>query len=82
MLTETEKTILEKMIFDRFIGGRHTSADNVPRGFPKQLRGEAKDALKSLMKKGYIIAKPTSYGLQVSLNPRRIEEIRAILQIK
>ena len=38
-----------------------------------------KKALKKLIREGYIIPKPTSYGLEVSLNPRMIEEIRKIL---
>lgn len=79
MLSEVEKAILEKLFVAKIIGGRHTSADNVPKGFPKHLRGDAKDALKSLIKKGYIIAKPTSYGLEVSLNPNKMKEINALL---
>jgi len=51
MLSEVEKAILEKMLLDKIIGGKHTSADNIPKGFPKHLRGEAKDSLKSLIKK-------------------------------
>jgi hypothetical protein len=81
MLSEVEKAILEKLFVAKIIGGRHISADNVPKGFPKHLRGAAKDALKSLIKKGYIIAKPTSYGLEVSLNPNKMKEINALLTL-
>jgi len=81
MLSEVEKAILEKMLLDKIIGGKHTSADNIPKGFPKHLRGEAKDSLKSLIKKGYITAKPTSYGMEVSLNPMRLQEILKLLDL-
>lgn len=77
--SDVEKTILRKLLTDRFIGRRHTSIDNVPKGFPKHLRGEVKKATRRLIKEGFIIAKPTAYGLQVSLNPRKIAEIEEIV---
>jgi hypothetical protein len=77
--SDIEKTILRKLLADRFIGHRHTSIDNVPKGFPKHLRGEVKKATKRLIKEGFIIAKTTAYGLQVSLNPRKIAEIEEII---
>ncbi len=64
------------------MGGRHTSEDNVTKGFPKHARGEIKKALKLLINEGYIVPKPTSYGLEVSLNPRKIEDIRRILEVE
>jgi len=79
MVTIIEKKILEKMFFDRIIGSRHTSADNIPKGFPKHLRGEVKKALRRLIRDGYITAKMTHYGMEVSLNPRRVKKIREIL---
>ncbi|PDM26184.1 hypothetical protein CP083_05190 [Candidatus Bathyarchaeota archaeon B24-2] len=79
MPTLVEKKILEKMFYDRLIGARHTSADNIPKGFPKHLRGEVRKALRSLIRKGLVVAKPTSYGLEVSLNPKRLEEIIEVI---
>lgn len=75
-----QKALLEKLYKLRYIGGRHTSEDNVVKGFPKHERGELKKALKELIKAGYVIPKPTSYGLEVSLNPRMIKEIRRLLE--
>jgi hypothetical protein len=80
VLTLTEKAILSKMFRHGYIGGKHTSEDNIPRGLPKHVHGEAKKALKNLIRQGYIIPKTTSYGLQVSLNPTRISEIKQILE--
>lgn len=77
-----QKAILGKMYKLRYIGGRHTSEDNVVKGFPKHTRGDLKKALKVLIKEGYIVPKPTSYGLEVSLNPRAIDEIRRILEME
>ncbi len=75
-----QKAILKKLYRLRYVGGRHTSEDNVIKGFPKHARGELKKALKALIKEGYVVPKPTSYGLEVSLNPRMIAEIRQILE--
>lgn len=79
MATPTEKVILAKMLRHGYIGGKHTSEDNIPKGLPKHIRGEIKKALKNLIREGYIIPKITSYGTEVSLNPRRIVEIKEIL---
>lgn len=75
-----QKALLEKLYKLRYIGGRHTSEDNAVKGFPKHERGNLKKALKELIKAGYIIPKPTSYGLEVSINPRMIEGIRRLLE--
>ncbi|MEE8168841.1 MAG: hypothetical protein V3T58_08235 [Candidatus Hydrothermarchaeales archaeon] len=77
-----KKAILEKLYKLRYVGGRHTSESNVPKGFPKHARGDIKKALKALIREGYILPKPTSYGLEVSLNPRLIAEIRKMLEIE
>ena len=72
-------TILEKMINHRFIGGKHTSIDNIPKGFPRNMIKEVKKEVKNLIKEGLIIAKPTSYGLEVSINPQKLREIEEII---
>lgn len=74
------KAILRKLYYAGYIGGRHTSEDNVPKGLPKHKAGEAKGVLRDLRRKGLVIFKPTSYGMQVSLNPRRIKEIEDIIK--
>ena len=80
VLEPIEKFILEKMFRLGCIGGKHTSEDNIPKGLPKNLHGDAKKALKNLIRQGYVIPKTTSYGLQVSLNSKRIAEIKQILE--
>jgi len=80
MLTDTEKAILAKMLRHGYIGGKHTSEDNIPKGLPRHIRGQVKKALKNLIRVGYIIPKTTSYGMEVSLDPHRIEEISELLR--
>ena len=75
-----EIRVLRKMFRHGYIGDWHTSADNIPKGFPKHARGDVKKALKSLIRKGYVIRKPTSYGMEVSLNPDMIGEITEVLR--
>ena len=63
-------------------GASHTAFDNLQKGFKDSDLGRhgAKriDKLgKDLIRQGWIIPKPTSYGLQVALNPR---ESQAILE--
>jgi hypothetical protein len=79
MINEIEREILSKMLSDRIIGERHTSEDNIPKGFPKHKRGDLKRALRKLIRKGYVIPKITGYGVEVSLNPRKIEEVKKLL---
>jgi len=61
-------------------GGSHTAFDDLPKGMPKHLRGEAKDAAKDLISEGLLIPKQTSYGLHVSLNPQRKADIDKIIK--
>jgi len=76
-----QKSILEKMINYSMIGGKHTSTENLRKGFPKHLRGQIEKEIHNLIKAGFILPKPTSYGLQVSLNPHIIEEIKKIIGV-
>ncbi|MBS3133561.1 hypothetical protein J4470_05585 [Candidatus Woesearchaeota archaeon] len=77
---DIKKIILRKLFRHRIIGGKHTAVENLTKGIPKHIVGEAKEAVKELIKEGFVIPKPTSYGLQVSLNPERIEEITRIIE--
>lgn len=61
-------------------GHAHTSFDKLTSGIPKHLRGLAKEVAEDLIKEGLLLAKPTSYGLEVSLNPRRKAEIDEIIK--
>ena len=73
-------TVLSKMVFDGMIGGKHTSAESIKRGFPSHLKGDVDKALKRLVRSNLVLHHPTSYGMQYSLNPRMISEIRKIIE--
>ncbi len=74
--------ILRKLFRHRIIGGKHTAIEYLFHGFPKHLIGEAKEIIDELVQQNIILVKPTSYGLQVSLNPEKIEEITNIIEKK
>jgi hypothetical protein len=61
-------------------GNSHTAFDDLPRGFPKDLRGSVKDIADDLVKDGLLLDKPTGYGRHVSLNPKRKAEIDRIIK--
>ena len=56
---------------------KHTNINNLPKGLSNQLRvsKEIKKAVEELLKEQILLSKPTQYGLEVSLNPRKIKEI-------
>lgn len=76
---DLRKHILRKLYRRRVIGGKHTALEHVMSGIPSHLTGEAKMAAELLMKEGLIMAKPTSYGVQISLNPEKLDEIIQII---
>ena len=77
-----KKIILRKLYRHRIIGGKHTAVENLTKGLPKHIVGEAKEAVNELIKEGLLLQKPASYGLQVSLNPKKIDEITKIIGIE
>ena len=64
----------------RVLGGVHTHFDTLKMGFPKHLSKEVEKAAKELIKEGWLVTKPTSYGLQVSLNKDRLAEIETFIE--
>lgn len=68
-------TILYYLRRKKVIGNVHTHYDTLKRGFPSHLGKDVKKIADELIKEGLIITKPSSYGLQVSLDRERIKEI-------
>lgn len=75
---EMLKSLLRKLVYLGKWGGNHTSFDNLPKGFPKHLRGAVKIIADKLIKKGIFLSKPTSYGIEISLNPKKKKEIEEL----
>jgi hypothetical protein len=72
--------ILHKLHRKRKWGGNHTAAQNLYKWCDQRYANRYKDAVKDLVSEGFLIPKPTHYGLQVSLNPRRRLEILQIIR--
>ncbi len=73
------KVLLRKLSKHGMWGEKHTSFENLPKGFPKHLHKEVKKHAKKLIKENLLLSKPTNYGLEVSLNPKMKETIEKIL---
>lgn len=73
-------TILKKLKRRGKWGKAHTSFDKLSAGIPRHLKGEAKEAGYDLIKSGLLFSNPTSYGLEVSLNPKRKDEILKVIE--
>ena len=59
----------------RVIGNVHTHFDTLKKGFPSHLGKDISKISKELIKQGFLTAKPSSYGLQISLNKERLKKI-------
>ena len=67
--------ILRRLTKKNYWGGKHTSVENDIKGIPGHLKGMAKWAVDDMIRRNILLAKPTSYGLQISLNPTYSKEI-------
>ena len=74
--------IVKKLFHHGYIGGRHTDIENLKKGLAGHVKGDVKDATKELIKEEILIPKPTSYGLHVSLNSRKREEINRYVEYR
>ncbi|MBI2541918.1 hypothetical protein HYV80_04370 [Candidatus Woesearchaeota archaeon] len=53
----------------------HTTIENLPKGFPPDLKGRAKDMSEELIKEGILYLKKTSYGKQVAISLEKKDKI-------
>ncbi len=74
------KAVLKKFFRHRYIGGRHTEIRNAMKGFPPPLLKEVKEEIKNLIKEGYLLSKMSTGEIHISLNPRKINEIRSEIE--
>ncbi|MBL7170312.1 MAG: hypothetical protein ISS48_04790 [Candidatus Aenigmarchaeota archaeon] len=82
---EIKKIVLFKLFNRRCWGGKHTSFDNLRKGVKISELGKGgvkriHKIGKELIKEELLLAKPTNYGLEISLNPRKHEEIMEIIK--
>ena len=74
---DIKRFILRKLVRHRIWMHKHTSIHNLRKGLPDHLRTkkEVKEVINDLLKEGFLISKPTHYGLEVSLNVKKKKEI-------
>lgn len=77
---EIKARILYKLARKRKWGASHTSFDNLHKGFKNNLGKEVRQAAEELMRAGLVLQKPTGYGLEVSLNPQKKQEITSLIE--
>ncbi|MFH1650033.1 MAG: hypothetical protein ABIA93_05780 [Candidatus Woesearchaeota archaeon] len=53
----------------------HTALENLTKGFPSDMKGAAKECVNELIKEGIIFIKKTNYGVHVSVNTEKHEQI-------
>ena len=75
-----KKFIVRKLYRKRMWLHKHTNINNLPKGLSNRMRvsKEIKKAIEELLKEQILISKPTHYGLEVSLNPRKVKEIEEL----
>ena len=72
-------TILYNLRRKKRIGNVHTNFDTLKKGFPSHIGKEVEKVAKQMVRGGFIITKPTSYGLQASLNKTKLKEIEEFI---
>ena len=73
-------TILYHLRRKKVIGGVYTHFDTLKKGFPSHLGKDISKIAKPLIRQGWIITKPSSYGLQVFLNKIKLKEIDEFIE--
>ena len=77
-----KKFIVRKLYRKRMWMHKHTNINNLPKGLSNELRvsREVKKAIEELLKEQILLSKPTHYGLELSLNPKKIKEIEELIE--
>ena len=78
---EIEITLLRKLFNNRIIGSKHTEFSTALRGFHRSDAGDVKKCLEKLIKDGLILQSKKTGEQHISLNHKRIGEIKAIINI-
>jgi hypothetical protein len=78
---DIKRFILRKLVRHRMWMHKHTSIHNLPKGLPDYLRSrkEVRKVVEELLKEKFLLSKPTNYGLEVSLNLEKKNEIEEII---
>ncbi len=74
-----ERKLLSRLVQRRCWGGRHTAIEHLQHGVPSHEKGRAKRVALDLIHRGWLVRKPTFYGVHVSLNEAYRAEIFAFI---
>ena len=76
-----KKFIVRKLYRKKMWLHKHTNINNLPKGLSNELRvsKQVKKAIEGLLKERILLSKPTHYGLEVSLNPKKMKEIEELV---
>ncbi|HLD43407.1 MAG TPA: hypothetical protein VJB08_05485 [Candidatus Nanoarchaeia archaeon] len=78
-MTESfEKYLLEKMLRKRIIGSKHIRYENILSGIPPHEIKSLKEAVESLLRKGFLVWYSKSKKA-IQLNKERLKEIKEYL---
>lgn len=80
-----KRSVLKKLFHFKKIGGSHTAIFNLWGGLPDNLtrnkKGQKiiKEAIDELIKSEFLLSKPSTGEIHVSINPRKIKEVKELL---
>tara|TARA_Y100000310_G_C20691793_1_gene822772 strand:+ start:3406 stop:3681 length:276 start_codon:yes stop_codon:yes gene_type:complete len=74
--------VLKKLADMRCWVNKHTNINNMQKGLPPHYRDSKviKKVIDRLIKEGFLLSKPTHYGLELSLNIKKKKEIEEFLE--
>lgn len=78
--------ILVKLTNMKKFGGAHTSLRNITKGLPSSITANRdgkkliQESVKELSRNEFLLAKPSTGEIHISLNPRKIKEIREFIE--
>lgn len=78
--------ILVKLTNMGKFGGAHTALRNVTKGLPSSITSNSRgkkliqESVKELIKKDFLLAKPSTGEIHISLNSGKVKEIREFIQ--
>ena len=73
---QAEIFVIDKLLSRRYIGAHQVLFENIPKGKPPEDKKTIIKAIDNLANKGFLITKKKHYGVHVSIDPRKIKEIR------
>ena len=81
IINAIKRHMLLKLVEHRYWQHKHTNINNLPKSLPSHLKNSSytKTAIKELISKGFLMSKPTHYGLELSLNVKMKKEIEEFI---